>query len=59
MDNAGPDGAIFFSNIVGCCNFIEPKSREVSTVYWTRGYFSKPNDVCNKMLHLALECVKN
>ena len=53
MDNAGPYGAIFISltavilhgqKVVRCVQF-----------YCTRGYFSKANNACNKMLRLALE----
>ena len=40
MDNAGSDGG-FFLNIVGFCSITEAKSREVRTVYWRRGLFSK------------------
>ena len=41
MNSAGADGAIFFLNIVRCCNFTEARSREVCTVYRKTGYFSK------------------
>ena len=40
MDNAEPDGAIFYY-IVGCCKFTEAKSRELCTVLQDKGLFLK------------------
>ena len=53
MDNAGPDEAIL--NIVGCCDFIEAKRREVCTVVLDKGLFLKTEGCFKKTLHLALE----
>ena len=55
MDNAGPDGAIFSLAVV-----ILQRRKDVRCVqfYWTRGYFSKKNDVCNKMLHQVLKYIQ-
>ena len=50
MHNARPDRAIFL-NTVGCCN---------STVLLDKGLFTKKkNNICNKMLCLALEHIEN
>ena len=54
MDNAGPDGAIFF-NIVGCCEY-----KVVRFVQFTgqKATSQKPNEICNKTLRLALSTLK-
>ena len=43
---------------IGCCNFTEAKDVRCVQFYWTRGYFSKKNDVCNKMLHQVLKYIQ-
>ena len=55
MDTAGPDGAIF----IGCCNFTEVRSCDVSTILLERGYFFKTEVRLQKILRLALEYIKN
>ena len=58
MDNAEPDWANFwiaFAVVI----LQRPKVVRCVQFYWTRGYFSKKKDACNKTLCLALEYIEN
>ena len=58
MDNAGPDGAIFW---ISFAVVILQRRKVVKCVQFTRqrAISQKLNDVCNKTLRLALEYVEN